>query len=510
MNKKIKIIYTSDIHGRISSYDFLTKTYGDFGLSRLSSFLKSINDPYLLIDNGDFLQGSPLIDFTRKNNLENPVALSFNALGYSSVNVGNHDFNFGLDYLNAFENTFYGNVICANVFLNDSPYFKPFIIYDLQGVKIALIGVTTEYIPFWERKENIKGLEFRDVVSVTKSLINQIKSSNHVDLVIVMYHGGYEKNITTDESYGQKTIENKGYQLFEIPEIDILLTGHQHVSQIHQKANRVTLQTGFNAIDFGMIEVKLSQSISGYQITHIQPELIKLNEFSVDLSHENRLETIKKQTNQYLDQVIGVMKTDMTISSPLDARIKKHPLFQLINEIQLDYTQADISLASLPNSTHGLPKEVTLNDIAVSFPFENDLVVIEINGNDLLAALEQNATYFQLDHEKIVVNPKFLHPKVEHYNYDVYDGISFEINVANPMGQKIKKVKINNDDLDLNQTYKVVMNSYRATGAGGFDMFKHAKVIASYPVSYFELISNYILNHPNLNIEINHNFTVSK
>jgi 2',3'-cyclic-nucleotide 2'-phosphodiesterase/3'-nucleotidase len=282
------------------------------------------------------------------------------------------------------------------------------------------------------------------------------------------------------------------------------------VPQIHQKKNRVTLQTGFNANDFGVIDVSLRQSNSGYQINHIKPEILKLNQFRVDLSHENRLECIKKQTNQYLDQVIGNLKTDMTISSPLDARIKKHPLFQLINEIQLEQTQADISLASLPNSTHGLPKEVRLNDIAVSFPFENDLVVIELSGKDCLAALEQNATYFQLVDQEITVNPKFLHPKVEHYNYDVYDGISYEIHVANPFGQKIKKVQINHQDLDLNQTYKVVMNSYRATGAGGFDMFKHAKVIATYPVSYFELISNYILNHPNLNIEVNHNFTVLK
>ena len=153
---EIKILYTTDTHGRLSAYDFLNKNYGAFGLSRLSSYLNKLTFPYLLLDNGDSLQGSPLLDYTRKNNLTNPVAKVFNALNYDYVTIGNHDFNYGLPYLQAFQEQLKSEILCANIYQNNKPFFKPYAIHELSGLRIGIIGLITEYTPFWEKPSHIR------------------------------------------------------------------------------------------------------------------------------------------------------------------------------------------------------------------------------------------------------------------------------------------------------------------------------------------------------------------
>lgn len=508
--KKIKIVYSSDTHGRVTSYDFVSQKAGPFGITRLSTYLKSVHEPYLLLDNGDYLQGSPLLDYTRKQKDIHPVATMFNALGYRYVTVGNHDFNFGMDVLHDFQHQYKGDILCANIYKDNKPYFKPYVIHDIEGIRVAIIGLTTEYIPFWERKENIEGLEFKDVVQTTKDIIVKDHLKEKADVILCLYHGGFESDMITGKPYGKYTVENKGYALFQIPEIDILLTGHQHISQVHQRSNRVAIQTSHNAYEVGEIDIEVIREDVNPKKLSISARLVKLNAFAVDESKEELLYSSIEKTNAFLSQPVGSITTDMMIHSPISSRAKKHPLFQLVNEIQMAYTNVNISCSSLPNDTYGLPHEVTLRDIFLSFPFENDLVVLEVSGKQLLEALEQNATYFIIDQGQVAVNPSFLIPKVEHYNYDVYDGIDYTMDLTEPMGKRIKEVFVDKKPLDPNRWYQIAMNSYRATGAGGFDMFKDAKKIHVYPVSYTELVSSYIQEHPNLVLILKDNIHIIK
>jgi len=508
MNKKINIIYTSDTHGRLSAYDFLNKTYGSFGLSRLPSFLKSLQEPYLLLDNGDFLQGSPLLDYTRTNDLANPVVKLFNSIKYDYVTLGNHDFNYGLNYLNSFKKGYHGQILCANIYQDEKPLFKSHVIHEIDGIKIAIIGLVTEYIPFWEKPDNIPNLKFLDVVETTKKVIfeNDLKSKS--DLIVVLYHGGFEKDLVTNESFGPQTVENKGYELFLNEDIDILLTGHQHIPKVYKRNQRVTLQTSHNAKDFGLVTISLNISEEGILNKTINGSIKSLSEYPIDDSSESLIAKDIQKTNDFLSKQISRTSLDMSITSSYDCRVKKHPLFQLVNQIQLEYTKADISVSSLPNETHGFPTNITLNDVAVNFPYENDLVVLEVTGEILKSALEQNATYFSLDNNQIIINPKFLYPKVEHYNYDVYDGIEYVIDVSQPIGQRVTLLKFNNQDIKPNDRYELAINSYRAVGSGGFDMFKRAKRIISYPISYFDLIQAYLTSHPNLEFSLIENFKI--
>ncbi|MBN2300039.1 MAG: bifunctional metallophosphatase/5'-nucleotidase [Acholeplasmataceae bacterium] len=506
MKKQIHIIYTSDSHGKLSAYDFLNKNYGSFGLSRLPNYLKTLETSFLLLDNGDFLQGSPLLDYSRKQKLPNPVAKVFNALNYEFVTLGNHDFNYGLSYLSSFQSEYHGEILCANIYKDNQPFFKTHVIKEIDGIKIAIIGVTTEFIPFWEKPENLKDLIFLDAVETTKKIIDENNLTLNSDLIVVLYHGGFNKNLDTHQSYASPTVENKGYELFQIKEIDILCTGHQHIPMVYKKDNRIALQTSHNAKDFGEVTIDFDDKKNKI----LDASICQMANYTVDQSIESLIHDDILLTNTYLSQKIGTIKNDMRIHSPLDCRIKKHPLFQLINQIQLDYTGANLSIASLPNETHGFPHDISLNDIAVNFPYENDLVVLEITGKLLKDALEKNATYFSLENNKIVIHPQFLYPKVEHYNYDVYDGIDYIIDVSKPIGERITTLKFKGKNIKPTSIFKLALNSYRAVGSGGFDMFNQAIKIIAYPVSYFDLIRAYIEEHPVLKIDLIENYKVIK
>ncbi|HKM29297.1 MAG TPA: bifunctional UDP-sugar hydrolase/5'-nucleotidase [Bacilli bacterium] len=503
---EIKIIYTTDTHGRLSAYDFLNKNYGNFGLSRLPSYLNKLTSPYLLLDNGDSLQGSPLLDYTRKNKLANPVAKVFNALNYNYVTVGNHDFNYGLPYLRVFQKQFKHDILAANIFQDNKPLFMPYAICELSGLRIGIIGLITEYTPFWEKPSHIKDLQFIDVITAVKKTITDNNLKAKTDLIVVLYHGGFDP----EKTYGIALGENKAYELLQMEEIDILLTGHQHEPQIHKRNNRLAMQTSANATDFGVITIDFINEAGENKIKTIDGTIIPLANYKIDEAIEALISDEIAKTNLFLSETIGFTNHDMTITSPLSCRIKKHHLFQLINQVQLDYTKADISAASLPNDTHGFLPKITLNDIAANFPFENDLVILEITGLILKAALENNARYFILENDTIVVNPKFLFPKKEHYNYDVYDGIDYIINVSKPLGERITNLTFKGQPVKPEQTFTLALTSYRAFGSGGFEMFLEAKKIASFPVSYFTLIADYIKKSPTLDFTLNENYKVIK
>ena len=244
--KQFKIIYTSDVHGQLTGLNFATNTHASSGLSHLSHYLKTLKSPYLLLDNGDFLQGNVLLDYHRQfeSDTDHPVASTMNRLGYAYLTLGNHDFNYGLSYLNQSLSAIDATVLCGNV-LDQTGHnlFKSYHIHALDsGIRIGLVGAVTHYIPNWEKPEHIEGLYFINAYEHIKKTVEQIKPLT--DLIIVLYHGGFERDLKTHGFIGRPTDENQGYQIAQLPEIDILLTGHQHVPMcVRLPDQRLVLQT---------------------------------------------------------------------------------------------------------------------------------------------------------------------------------------------------------------------------------------------------------------------------
>ena len=510
---KFKIIYTSDVHGSLLSSEYPSKKSANKGISRLKTYLRTQKSPYLLLDNGDILQGSPLLDHHRqfiKKEL-NPAAIALNNLGYNAINLGNHDFNYGKSYLAKYLKEIKAEVICANVIdkKGEIKLKTSHIFQTGNGLRIGVIAAVTQYIPNFERKENIIDFKFLDAYETIKREVNNIR--NKVDVLIVLYHGGFEKEITTGKLIGRPTKENEGYKISKIKGIDFLLTGHQHVPQVHNlNSGPLIIQTSANAVDFGEVEIDFYKDKKNiWKIKKAFAKLIKLD-FKEDEEVTKILNKQEIKTQKWLDIPIAITDQEMTIKDQLSCRQFKHPLFQFTNIIQTELTKADLSVASLPNSATGFRKKITTRDIQSNYIYPNTVLKLEVTGKILKEAIEKSAEYFELENNQIKINEKFIYPKIEHYNYDVYDGVDYILDITKPTGKRLASLKYKGKEVNDKDKFSLAINNYRAVGGGDYEMFKKAKVLKEYDISLAELATNYLKKHPKLNIKLINNYLVKK
>ncbi len=517
----ITILETSDVHGHIFPISYGTNEYESSGLAKMATFIKQIQEfenNMILIDNGDSIQGTPLTyHYVRHmQHLPNPIIQTFNELHYDAAIIGNHEFNYGLPILRQAiqEATF--PFLSANILQSDTkePYFgTPYLIKTLEyGFKVAILGLTTHYIPNWEKPEHIKNLVFEDSIKSAKKWISHIKEKESPDLFIVSYHGGFEKDLKTGEPTEALTGENQAYRIcMELEGIDVLLTGHQH-RLLADEVNGVTIvQPGCNGTFIGRVDLQFTYtSVEGWGCLSKKPSLISIESFEVDEQILQMNRPYEEATQNWLDQSIGQIHGDMMIQDPFEVRIKEHPFIEFINRVQMETANVEISNTALfHNQALGFSGNVTMRDIVSNYIYPNTLSVIELSGKDIKAALEKTATYFIVnDHGQIDVNPTFVEPKPQHYNYDMWEGIFYTIDVTKPVGHRIVNLMKDGNPLRMDQTYQVVMNNYRATGGGNYHMFKGKKIIKEIQLDMTEILANYFIKKKVVKAEVNHNWKV--
>ena len=482
--KKIKVIYTSDVHGHILASDYTSKQRASLGLSRLSSYLKSVREPYIYIDNGDILQGSPFVDVARKKGYKNPCATALNILGARYVTLGNHDFNYGLEHLKDYIDSLNATLLCANVLDHGQPLGESFSIDAIEGIRVGFIGLVTAYVPQWEQPEHIQGLTFLSAAQTAQDIIQ--KHRHEVDVLVVVYHGGFETHPVTLESMGRQTMENEAMAIAAIKGVDVVLTGHQHMPTLIQQ-HPLLIQPAVNGQQFGVVEIH--QEGETFQC---KGELLD-NTFPVDEDFEKEFKDIEEATQQWLDEPIGQVTLDMRVSDPLTLRSTNHPLTAFCHSLQRGVSDADISIVSFPNHIPGFDQHVTVRDLAATFIYDNTLCEIKIRGDQLLLAMEQTAAYFTIQDQQLQISDAFLYPKVEHYNYDLYDGVDYTIDVTKPVGQRITDCTLQGQPLNPEMYYTVVLNNYRANGGGDYSMFQSAELIKNIDTTLFQLAIDAII-----------------
>jgi 2',3'-cyclic-nucleotide 2'-phosphodiesterase / 3'-nucleotidase len=519
----LNILLTSDVHGTVYPIHYQDNSKAEIGLAKISTLIKkerSQNANVLLIDNGDFIQGTPFTYHyaTYEKDMENPMSLLANYLEYDIAIIGNHEFNYGMDILNNAVATANSPYLSANILDKNrkEPYFgKPYIIKHIESnIKIAILGVTTHYIPHWEQAHHIKDLQFEDAFETTKKWVSYIRKHEKPDLLVVAYHGGFERDLQTGVPTEVLTGENQGYAMcHEIEGIDILLTGHQHREIAHTVINGVTiLQTGCNGHSVGKVTVTFEKAEQKWVKKESYSELLPVQGIAADQDVLSLVANYEEKTQNWLDKPIGIIYGDMQISDAMQTRLQDHPFIEFINKIQMDIANVSISCTSLfHNISPGFPKHVTMRDIVSNYIYPNTLKVIRITGADIKDALELSASYFTLKADgSIIVTPTYIEPKPQHYNYDMWEGISYVLNISKPIGERVESLQYKGAPLNINEEYDVVMNNYRASGGGNFFMFQNKLVVKDIPTDMSELIANYILKHKRIEATVNHNWKVIK
>ncbi|MGL5020623.1 MAG: bifunctional metallophosphatase/5'-nucleotidase [Mycoplasmatales bacterium] len=489
------ILQTSDVHGFLYPHNYVENK--NIGLLRFEQYINDLrkDNDVLLIDSGDFIQGSPLTYFLNKfqNYKINPLVEQMNAFKYTVFTLGNHEFNYGLDYLKTTLKDFKGDILEANISgLENYLDVVPYKIYEYNDAKVGIIGLTTSHIRNWEKEENIPGLEFLDIVEIYKKYEKELKEK--CDIVLVNYHGGFENELDNlDVPTETLTRENEGCRLIKNHDsIDILLTGHQH-REIAQKINNtICMQPGYQALNMSYIKID-QKKIVDYKLVNLQDKKI------------NPVENLQQQENlvqKFLDQVIGHIDQDMLVENLFDARINGHALINFIHKVQFDLTNASISAVSLFDTAIGFKKEISVRDIIANYPFPNTLKVIKITKEDLKEAIEISASYFENKNGTLTVSQKFSYPKPQHYNYDMFSGVEYTIDVNMPIGSRVTITSI------LENEITIVLNNYRATNFSWYPMYENKELVEEITIDMVELLINYITKNKSFIVDNTNNFKV--
>lgn len=503
--KNLKIYFTSDLHGYVYPTDYIERNEKNIGLLNIiNQFNKDGNT--LIIDGGDTIQGSAFTNYLSNSKFSiHPISTIMNTGGYDFITLGNHDFNYGKEYLKKYLNNLNAICLCTNVI--DKTNELPIIPYKIKtmenGLKVGLIGFTTDFINRWERPENIENIEITDTFESVKKYYETVK--NNCDILIGIYHGGFEYDLESHKQLSS-TKENIAYKICKEFDFDVLLTGHQHLpisnKEIHGTHVAQTPQNGKSFLELNLTidddkSIKINSSLKNIELN---PNKEMYNKF---LPLENKVQ-------EWLDTPVGVLDTALEPTTHLDMALKGSNLANFINQIQLECSNADISCTAFANIIKGFSKNVTVRDILSTYPYPNTLVVLEVNRKILKLALERSASYFENNDGNITISERFLKPKVEHYNYDYFSNINYTFDLNKNVGNRVTSIKYKGEELSDNKTLSLVMNNYRASGAGGYECYENCTVLNEILIEMPEIIINYFKNNPNVIVDTSRYYKILK
>lgn len=476
----LTVYFTSDIHGYLFPTSFQDSEPHPMGLLSMR-FPKDGNT--LVIDGGDMLQGSPLTYYGHSLGVDLPIAQAMNDRGYDYVTLGNHDFNYGRNNLLHYLNTLNAGCLCANV---DDHYgelpITPCTVHTLvNGLRVGLVGLVTDWINRWEKPENLSGFSVVSPLERAKSAV----ASMEYDILIGIYHGGIERDPETGRLLSS-TDENIACRLCEELPFDLLLTGHQHIPLVNSEWHGTHLvQTPCNGQAYVKVEMEAPGQFSSCLCT--VPD-------HADLSPEQA--ALYDSLNTWLDHPIGRMTRAMWPEGKLKMAAEGTPIADFFNRVQLWASGADVSCAALANSVRGFDRNVTVRDVVASYVYPNTLKVLDVTGGVLRQALEQCARYFTRDSNgHLTVSDSFLQPKEAHYNYDFFAGIEYLFDPDRPEGSRVVSLTRNGKPVGDTDHMTLCMCDYRATGAGDFDFYLSCPVVREIQTDITELILRYLETH---------------
>lgn len=501
--KKLKIFQTSDIHGNIYPTNYVD--HRDQGLAKISSIIKHRSqdgDYHLCFDSGDILQGSSLAFYTERHQITEPSIIdAFNLIGYDGVSLGNHEFNYGLDYLTKHYSRYQGPILCANI--ENLPFAtKPYEIYEVEDVKIAVIGLTTHYVPNWENPENIKNLKFLSPVETYAKYESELQAN--ADMIIVNYHGGFELDTQNcSEQTERPTGENLASKmLLDFPSIDILLTGHQHRLIACETKGTTCVQPG----PYGQNVSEITIDLETKKV--INQELISCKDYDADPEILSYFKELHDNCNDYLDTTVAKLDRDVLIEDVHAARLNSHPLLSFIGQAFNDYENVDVIALSLFDTAIGFSQDVSIRQVNQNYPFPNTIMKIELTGAQIIAAIKQSNEYYTLDaNDEITVSQRFIEPKLKHYNYDMYWGVNYDVYVTHTTNE-IKNVTINNQAIDLTKTYSMLVSNYRYNDRADYPVYADVTLINESQDDAVEILLTYLSKYEKITVEDTVNYKI--
>ena len=479
----IQVLATTDLHGNMLPYDYYTEHEVQRGLAKLGTIIRAErarNPNTVLVDCGDTIQGTPLESYYQAHALEagarpDPMMLAMNALGYDAMAVGNHEFNYGLEHLERARKAAKFPWLSAN-----TSSFTPYTVKTVGGVRVAIIGLTTPAIPNGETRENYAGLSWIDPVKAAAKAVDELhRLPAPPDMIVVALHAGLERDPKTGSPYpGSRPSEDFAYRVAtDVAGIDALIFGHSH--QEFGPAllgNTLAAQPKNWGASLAALEFTLERDNSGkWKVVNRSGKLLPA---TAQIAADPEIVAIAKPYHEATEAWLNQPVTRSVV--PLDARrsrIEDSAIIDAIQQAQLYYAKADVSFASSFNPRARIKEgPVTIRQLASLYVYDNELYAVEANGRAVREALENAARFFRTCPDTSCSGP-LLNKEVFGYNYDMAQGVTYEIDLTEPPGRRIKNLRFHGEPLVDDHPLRLALNNYRAAGSAGYSMFRDLPIV---------------------------------
>lgn len=535
---QLQILATSDMHAYLMNYDYYTTSESNnFGLVKLATLIKEFKegkDNVVLVDNGDLIQGNPLGDYFARvkpvqKGTAHPAYLALGELGYDAAGIGNHEFNYGLDFLKQIIQDSPVPIINANVYnaQTEQNEFKPYVIVPKkildekgmgQAVQVGIISFVPTQILNWDKIQLEGKVTVEDIKACAEKFVPIMKTEG-ADIIIALTHSGYGSS----EEYIENS-ENVAYYLTLMDDIDVVIGGHSHdtfpsegflESTNYEKVDlergtindTFTVQPGKYAEALGVISLQLRKGEDGYEITSGTTSVLSAQDVANDLTLEAVLKPYHDQVISYVNEPVG------EITAPIDtffALVSDNAGVQIISDAQLDYAKQMVEedevltpyqnlpiLSAAAPFKAGLSKDgtkaddyvmipagnIAIKDVASLYKYPNTVSILKLKGSEVREWLEMSAGLYNTIGAESEGNPALLNNQFAAFNFDTIDGVTYEIDITQPArydldgnlidinAHRIIDLQYQGEALKDDQEFLVVTNNYRAGGGGNFPIF---------------------------------------
>lgn len=583
----LRIMETTDVHTNLLGYDYYKDAVSDtVGFAKTATLIKQARKEVrnsVLVDNGDLIQGTPLGTYKAtveplKKGEVHPVYKAMNQLGYDMATFGNHEFNYGLDYLKEAVNDANFPYVNANVYVkdkdnnpkNDKNMYTPYkivnkTVYDESGarktVKVGYIGFVPPQIMDWD-KANLDGkVVAKGIVESANKYVPEMKKKG-ADVVIALAHSGFNSDISvTDDVI---------YYLSKVKEIDAITFSHTHkvfpaadeksldalfkdsegkvlpgVDNAKGTINGVpAVQAGYGGSNLGLIDLNLQVVKGKWKVVNSQSSTRVINDTVTGVKAAEDPAIVKAVTADHKATVAYVNTPIGTTTAPIHsyfALVQDDPSVQVVTSAQKWYVEKYIKTtrpeySNLPILSVGAPFKagrngveefteiktggLTIRSAGDLYLYDNTLKAIKIKGETVKEWLEMSAGKFNKIDPNKTEEQALLNDKFAVYNFDVIDGVSYQIDVTKPARYDEKGLKVSDTNritnltydgkaLDLNQEFIVITNNYRASGGGNFPDVKGSEYIVDSADENRQILMDYITEVKEINPTADNNWSIA-
>ena len=474
--QSVNILYTTDTHGSIFNYDFVRDTVADYCLSNAYTYIQQVRDTsnVILLDNGDFLQGAPSVYYYNyiDTSAVNVMARVFNFMDYDAIGVGNHDIEASHKVYDKFVGQVNAPVLAANIknTKTGKPYFQPYAVFKRGGKRIAIIALTTPYVPHWLPEYFWSGMEFEDMVESAAHWVKVVQETESPDAIIGLFHSGHNFNYNKQTA---DTYKNENASLLvaqRVEGFDAILIGHDHQlylkDAISPSGRRVPiLDVGATSRNIGQLSISFKKD--GSKVC--KSSIIALSNVKPSDTYNDKFRPQQLAVKAYTRRVIANLKEPIYAK---DALAGSSVFCDAVHRTMLKSTGADISFTAPMQVNVEIPAgDITVGRMFALYKFENKLAVLKMTGKEILNYLEYSYDQWiqnPNDNGHVLLLSKPGRMKTNTYALDSAAGIVYTVDVTKKKGHRITiQMMADGSKFSLSKTYKVAMNSYRANGGGG-------------------------------------------